>query len=318
VARGLAYAHQEGFVHADLKPGNVFVTSSSTVKILDFGIAQAVRLPAGAAHDPADDFNAYSVCAITPSYASPEMLRDESPAPADDVFALACLAYELLTGRHPFLDEAGRKLPADKAQAHRLCPAVIKGLSRRHMRALRRGLEFERAQRFRNAGEFIDAIKPRSQVRRSLLWLIASLALFAGIAWWQLAARSDAAIDLNDLPSSMASTVESIRLGDRVLDRGDIDQAQNLFAHAWESAQSVRENQPRDVYKLKVILDRRFDRIADALLAQAARPDLDEFRLLQLQIALEFLRKDSLGQRDVQISQALARIAERLATHSPP
>lgn len=103
-----------------------------------------------------------------------------------------------------------------------------------------------------------------------------------------------------------------------MLDRGDIDQAQNLFAHAWESAQSVRDTQPRDVYKLKVILDRRFNRIADALLAQAAQPDLDEFRLLQLQIALEFLRKDNLGDRDAQITQALARIAERLEAHSKP
>lgn len=311
IARGLAYAHQEGFVHADLKPGNVFVTGAGNVKILDFGIAQAVRRPhePGAAEDP---FNPYSLGAITPSYASAEMLREEVPAPADDVYALACLAYELLSGRHPFVDESGRKLPASEARERGLRPAPIRGLSRRHMRALRRGLAFERAQRFADAGQFIDAIKERPRLRRTQLALLTALALAAAVSVWQLAWRSDAAIDLDDLPPALSEAAEAVRLGDRVLDAGDLDQAQNLYAQAWDSAQRLRESQPRELYKLKVILGRRFARLTQALLAQLDAPGLDEFRLLQLQIALEFLRRDRPGEQAQAIAEGLARIQQRL------
>jgi serine/threonine-protein kinase len=85
VCEAAGYAHQQGVVHADIKPGNVLIDSVHGVKLLDFGIS---ALAAG------DDT---ASAAFTAAYASPQQLRGERPIPADDVFALGCL-LSVLTG----------------------------------------------------------------------------------------------------------------------------------------------------------------------------------------------------------------------------
>jgi serine/threonine protein kinase len=89
-ALALHHAHEHDVVHGDFKPGNVFLTRDEEVKIVDFGAAAALsggdsRIPAG-----------------TPAYASPQVLSGETPDRRDDIFSFACVAYELLTGQHPF------------------------------------------------------------------------------------------------------------------------------------------------------------------------------------------------------------------------
>ena len=89
-AQALEHAHENDVVHGDFKPGNVFLTREEDVKIVDFGASAALsgdsaRIPAG-----------------TPAYASPQVLDGETPDRRDDVFSFACVAYELLTGQHPF------------------------------------------------------------------------------------------------------------------------------------------------------------------------------------------------------------------------
>jgi serine/threonine protein kinase len=89
-AEALQYAHSQNVVHGDFKPGNVFITPEEGVRIVDFGTAigpgsSDSRIPAG-----------------TPTYASPEVLEGATPDRRDDVFSFACVAYELLTGQHPF------------------------------------------------------------------------------------------------------------------------------------------------------------------------------------------------------------------------
>lgn len=89
-AEALHYAHSQDVVHGDFKPGNVFITPDEEVRIVDFGTAAGPssndsRIPAG-----------------TPTYASPEVLSGATPDRRDDVFSFACVAYELLTGQHPF------------------------------------------------------------------------------------------------------------------------------------------------------------------------------------------------------------------------
>src|SRR5690606_858467 len=111
-----AYAHEKGIVHSDFKPGNGFVTRDGGVKVLDFGIARAVRTRPVAAGDETA-FDVGELGALTPAYASPEMLEGQEPVPADDVFALAIVACELLTGRHPF-----DRMPADEAVREGLKP----------------------------------------------------------------------------------------------------------------------------------------------------------------------------------------------------
>src|SRR5262245_42780353 len=156
---GLAYAHNKNIVHSDFKPGNVFVTEEDRSKILDFGIARAAPVERIEASQTTQ-FDASELGALTPSYASCEMFEGRDPHPSDDVYALAVVAYQLFSGKHPF-DMA----PAPQARSQKLEPTPIKGLKRREWRAIRRGLEFAREKRSANAAEFLRDLEGSPRLR---------------------------------------------------------------------------------------------------------------------------------------------------------
>lgn len=151
----LSYAHDRGLVHSDFKPGNAFLCNDGTVKILDFGIARAVKNPVTGESEKTL-FDPGKLGALTPAYASLEMLEGEQPDTRDDTYALGCVAYELLTGRHPF-----NKLPANKAQENNLLPVPVKGLKRRQNRALRQAVAFLRKDRCPTVDHFIEELEAR-------------------------------------------------------------------------------------------------------------------------------------------------------------
>jgi len=136
----LAHAHSRGLVHADLKPGNVFVGADYQAKLLDFGLARAVASESRSA--VSDRFGPHRLGALTPAYASPEMLAGMPTLPQDDIFALGIVVYLILTGRHPF-----DRVSADRAAAQGLQPERPRGLSWRQWRVLRRCLDFRREGR---------------------------------------------------------------------------------------------------------------------------------------------------------------------------
>jgi hypothetical protein len=95
VCEGLSHAHSRQIVHRDIKPGNIFITSSGQVKILDFGLAQYV----------ASDVSRSGFLG-TPSYSSPELLRGGVVDQRSDIFALGVVLYELLSFQKPFTGES--------------------------------------------------------------------------------------------------------------------------------------------------------------------------------------------------------------------
>lgn len=100
ICAGLEAAHREDLVHRDLKPENIFVAmsgSSETVKILDFGIAKFIPRMTQATIDR----ETIGILG-TPQYMSPEQLKGEMMSPSWDLWAVAVMAYEMLTGMHPF------------------------------------------------------------------------------------------------------------------------------------------------------------------------------------------------------------------------
>ncbi|MBW4697806.1 MAG: serine/threonine-protein kinase [Aphanocapsa lilacina HA4352-LM1] len=99
VGAALQYAHQNLIVHRDIKPGNILVTTAGEPKLLDFGIAKLLDVPAGGS---VPQPTATLARMLTPTHASPEQLRGGTVTTASDVYSLGVLLYELLTGRSPY------------------------------------------------------------------------------------------------------------------------------------------------------------------------------------------------------------------------
>jgi serine/threonine protein kinase len=175
MGRALAYAHERGFVHCDFKPANVILTETGGVKVIDFGIARVFQK----AEEDSDVtvFDPGSLGALTPAYASPEMLENREPDPRDDIYALGCITYELLTGRHPF-----NRLSALQARDAGLRPQRPPGLGHRQWRALRNTLALRRELRTPTVNGFLKEIGARDARRRQPLLIGAGTALAAAAA----------------------------------------------------------------------------------------------------------------------------------------
>lgn len=199
LGNAVAYAHSRGVLHMDLKPGNVMITTQGDVRVLDLGLAHPhMTEPWISDHPP--PFHA-----ATPMYASCEQLDGAAADVRDDVFSFACVAYELLSGEHPFGRSSAREA---REQGHR--PRRIRALSRREWEALRQGLAWSREDRQRSLGDLLEGLgltataqraQPRQKIERppagpgnSRWWLTAAglaiLAVGLYVAWVRLAPDS--------------------------------------------------------------------------------------------------------------------------------
>lgn len=137
----LGYCHDQNLIHSDIKPANIFLCEDGSLKLLDLGIAQIVG-------------SANRLAGYSPRYASPEQAANAPPDPRDDLFSLACVLYEALTGKHAF---DGQSPTEAMAAAYR---PDITTVPRRYRRAIAAGLEYSRDDRPPTMQRFWTRISP--------------------------------------------------------------------------------------------------------------------------------------------------------------
>jgi hypothetical protein len=167
VCSALSYAHAQGIVHSDIKPSNVFITDVGEPKLLDFGIASPMRSASGRE----TQFNPRSLGALSPNYASIEQFLGMDADPRDDVYSVACLSYELLSGQRPYGGEV-----APRALEHGLTAKPIRALSRAQNEILASALCLHRKDRTATIDAFIGALKEsgaRTAKLRRRIWIAA-------------------------------------------------------------------------------------------------------------------------------------------------
>jgi serine/threonine protein kinase len=150
-ASALDAAHAAGIVHRDVKPGNLLLDERDHVKVADFGVASAAGM---------DSFTQTGTVLGTAGYLSPEQARGERATAASDRYALAVVAWELLTGRRPFERESA---PAEAA-AHVNAPVPsVHGASPELPRSFdavfARALAKSPSERFPSASDFVSELR---------------------------------------------------------------------------------------------------------------------------------------------------------------
>jgi serine/threonine protein kinase len=175
---GLSYAHEKMLIHSDFKPGNCFLLSDGHVKLLDFGIARASTQTDEERENTM--FDPAKLSAVTPAYATPEMFAGMNPDPRDDIYGLACVAYQLLAGgKHPY-----NKVASPKIKELGIKPKPIKGLNRRQQKTLMKALTVSREDRIGDVEKFAEGMRTRkSHSKTILLAVLFVVVIAAGIGY---------------------------------------------------------------------------------------------------------------------------------------
>ena len=153
-ARGVAYAHERGVVHRDLKPGNIMVDGSGHVYVMDFGLAKDLFHGAG--------LTAPGTVMGTPSYMPPEQAagKNQEVDRSSDVYSLGAILYELMTGGPPFRAQGVIETIRQVMEAPVVPPSSIrKDIPPELEKIILKALEKKKADRYPTATQFVKALE---------------------------------------------------------------------------------------------------------------------------------------------------------------
>lgn len=150
ITNALEYAHKEGIVHGDVRPHNVLISPEGQIKLTDFGMAKALAA-----------FPNIREATILRSvhYMAPEVIRGETPQPSSDIYSLAVMLYEMLTGAVPYDGPTSTAIAARQLQDPVPSPQVLNsGVPGALNEIVMKAMHKDPAQRFSSAAEFAEAL----------------------------------------------------------------------------------------------------------------------------------------------------------------
>jgi serine/threonine-protein kinase len=152
VCAALAYAHERGVVHRDIKPGNIMVTRDGLVKVMDFGIARLTTTAETVAQTAA--------VLGTAAYLSPEQAQGQGVDGRSDIYSLGCVLFELLTGSAPFSGDTAMAVAMKHIQDAPPVPSKVNSEITPQMDAVvMKALAKNRDNRYQNAEEFREDLE---------------------------------------------------------------------------------------------------------------------------------------------------------------
>ncbi len=154
VASALGFAHENGVVHRDIKPGNILIGSTGQVKVADFGIARAL----GSAVE--EGLTQTGSVMGTATYLSPEQAQGSQPDPRSDIYSLGVMMYEMVAGRAPFIGD--NAVGVAYQQVHGVPPALsefVSDIPREFEAIVAKCMAKSAERRYVNAGALRDDLR---------------------------------------------------------------------------------------------------------------------------------------------------------------
>jgi serine/threonine protein kinase/TolB-like protein len=318
VAEAIQEAHEKGIIHRDLKPGNVKITPSGRVKVLDFGLAkieETLRGQATAGNDTEAatiraDSTRTGVVMGTPAYMSPEQARGLEVDKRTDIWAFGCCLFECLSGQKPFRGQTATDLMAEVLKGEPAWSQLPAQTPQVVLTLLRRCLEKEPRRRLNSIGDIALTLDETTRLLsaaqssggRSRKWLVSAMAKPNGLTFAAVAGMV------------VLGTVILLWKPWKTADRSTVDRTRPAAAPRSSDMAGLRSLIQPDRWQ-KVDFDLRAGEL-DRLL-KSNPDDAEAWALHSIIHSLQVMRSYDAGTKPLQVGKASAQHALRLAPGMP-